>query len=70
MKKRNTNPHRGSSLDAFLEDEGILEEATAKAVKKVLAWQFSEAMREQKVTKAAAPTKAPAGRVEDTVRPG
>ena len=52
MKKRNTNPHRGSSLDAFLEDEGILEEATAKAVKKVLAWQFSEAMREQKVTKA------------------
>ncbi len=53
MKKRNTNPHRGSSLDAFLEDEGILEEATAKAVKKVLAWQFSEAMREQNVTKAA-----------------
>lgn len=53
MKKRNTNPHRGSSLDAFLEDEGTLEEATAKAVKKVLAWQFSEAMREQNVTKAA-----------------
>ena len=53
MRKRKTNLHRGSSLDEFLESEGILEEATAKAVKKVLAWQFSEAMRKQNVTKAA-----------------
>ena len=53
MRKRKANPHRGSSLDEFLEDEGILEEATAKAAKKVLAWQFSEAMRKRNVTKAA-----------------
>lgn len=53
MRKRTANPHRGSSLDEFLEDEGILEEATAKAAKKVLAWQFSEAMRKRRVTKAA-----------------
>ena len=53
MRKRKANPHRGSSLDEFLEDEGILKEATAKAAKKVLAWQFSEAMRKRNVTKAA-----------------
>jgi antitoxin HicB len=46
------NPHRGSTLDEFLEEEGILEEATAKAAKKALAWQFAQAMKEQKVTKA------------------
>lgn len=52
-KKRTTNPHRGSSLDDFLEEEGILEEATARAVKKALAWQFTQAMQQQKVTKSA-----------------
>jgi hypothetical protein len=49
-KKR--NPHRGSRLDEFLEQEGLLEEATAKAVKSVLAWQFSQAMKREGVTKA------------------
>ncbi len=53
MSKKKRNPHRGSSLDEFLEDEGILEEATAKAAKKALAWQFAKAMKEQRVTKAA-----------------
>ncbi len=52
-KGKKTNPHRGSSLDDFLEEEGILEEATAKAAKKALAWQFAQAMKDQKVTKAA-----------------
>ena len=51
--KGKTNPHRGSTLDEFLDEEGILEEATAKAAKKALAWQFARAMKEQKVTKAA-----------------
>jgi len=46
------NPHRGSTLDAFLEEEGLSEEATAKAVKSVLAWQFAQAMRREGVTKA------------------
>ncbi|MCH7865524.1 MAG: Fis family transcriptional regulator, partial [Proteobacteria bacterium] len=35
----------GSTLDSFLEDEGILEEATARAQKKVLAYQLAEAMK-------------------------
>ena len=52
-KGKNANPHRGSSLDEFLEEEGILEEATAKAAKKALAWQFAQAMKERNVTKAA-----------------
>jgi len=52
MNKKKTNPHRGSSLDDFLEKEGILEEATAKAAKKALAWQFAQAMKEQNITKA------------------
>ena len=44
MSKKKTNPHSGSSLDDFLEEEGILEEATAKAAKKALAWQFTRAI--------------------------
>ncbi len=52
MRKKKTNPRRGSSLDNFLAEEGILEEATAKAAKKALAWQFAQAMKDQKVTKA------------------
>ena len=64
MKKTKVNPHRGSSLDDFLEEEGILEEATAKAVKKVLAWQFSEAMREQNMTKAVLARKMKTSRAQ------
>ena len=46
------NPHIGSSLEAFLEEEGRLEEATATAVKRVLAWQIAERMKEERITKA------------------
>ena len=50
MSKRK-NPHIGSSLDDFLQEEGIYEEVTAKALKKVLAWKFAQAMKAQRVTK-------------------
>ena len=53
MRKKRANRHRGSSLDEFLEEEGLLEEVTAKAVKKALAWQLTRAMEEQRMTKAA-----------------
>lgn len=43
--------HRGSSLESFLEEEGILEEATVKAIKSVIAWQLAEEMRKKKITK-------------------
>jgi antitoxin HicB len=41
----------GSSLDDFLEEEGILEEATARAQKRVLAWQLDQAMKQRGLTK-------------------
>jgi DNA-binding Xre family transcriptional regulator len=49
MKK---NPHIGSSLDDFLKEEGLYEDATNYAVKRVLAWQVEKAMHEQGITKA------------------
>ena len=45
------NPRIGSSLDDFLKAEGLFEEATNYAVKRVLAWQVEKAMREQGLTK-------------------
>jgi antitoxin HicB len=40
--------HMGSSIDSFLKEEGIFEEAQAKAVKEVVAWQLAEAMKKKK----------------------
>ena len=47
------DPHSGSSFDDFLEAEGIREEVEAVAIKKVLAWQLSQEMRQQKRTEQA-----------------
>ena len=44
--------HMGSSIDDFLKEEGIFEEAQAQAVKEVVAWQLAEAMRTKKISKA------------------
>jgi antitoxin HicB len=43
--------HMGSSIDDFVKEEGIFEEAQAQAVKEVVAWQLSEAMKEKKISK-------------------
>ena len=48
MKKK---PHIGSSFSDFLKEEGIYEEVTTHAIKRVLAWQIEQAMREQGITK-------------------
>jgi predicted XRE-type DNA-binding protein len=45
------NKHSGSSLDYWLEEEGLLEDATAVAVKRVIAWQILQAMEQQQITK-------------------
>jgi DNA-binding Xre family transcriptional regulator len=45
------NPHIGSSLDDFLKEEGMHEDATNYAVKRVLAWQIQKAMQEKALTK-------------------
>ena len=49
MKKK--NPHIGSSLDDFLKEEGILEEARAVALKEALAWQVQKAMKRKRINK-------------------
>ena len=37
--------HIGSGFDDFLSEEAMLEEATAVAIKRVIAWQINEAMK-------------------------
>jgi DNA-binding phage protein len=46
-----TNPHLGSSFDSFLEQEGVLEDVTARALKRVLARQLSALMKDQGLNK-------------------
>ena len=41
----------GSSFDHFLSEEGILDGATIVAVKRVIAWQIAQAMKDQGITK-------------------
>ncbi|MBZ0160115.1 MAG: helix-turn-helix domain-containing protein [bacterium] len=41
----------GSSIDDFLKEEGIFEEAQAKAIKEVVAWQLADAMKKQHISK-------------------
>jgi antitoxin HicB len=43
--------HIGSSIDDFLKEEGIFEEAQAQAIKEVVAWQLAEAMKKKKISK-------------------
>lgn len=45
------NPHRGTSLEDFLDEEGIREEAAVAAVKRVIAWQLKQEMEKRKLTK-------------------
>lgn len=45
------NKHRGSGIDDFLKEEGVLEEFQARAVKEVIAWQLGEAMKARKLSK-------------------
>lgn len=51
MPKKKKNPHQGSTFESFLKEEGIYEEVTAGAMKRVLAWQIAQAMKKQHVTK-------------------
>ncbi|SDR20269.1 XRE family transcriptional regulator [Paraburkholderia tuberum] len=51
------NQHIGSNFDDFLAEEAILEEATATAMKRVIAWQIEQEMRAQHLSKTAMATK-------------
>jgi antitoxin HicB len=45
--KKAKNPHWGSTLDEFLDEEGTRDAFQAVAIKEVLAWQIAEAMKTQ-----------------------
>jgi hypothetical protein len=49
----NKNPHIGSLFSDFLKEEGIYEDVTARAIKRVIAWQIEQAMKDQGLTKVA-----------------
>lgn len=42
--------HIGTDFDDFLEGEGLKEDVTAAALKRVIAWQIKEAMKKQGIT--------------------
>jgi predicted XRE-type DNA-binding protein len=46
------NPHWGTTLDTFLNEDGIREAAKAEAVTRVVAWQLTQEMERQGMTKA------------------
>ena len=56
------NKHIGSSFDDFLAGEAMLEEATATAMKRVIARQIEQEMKAQKLTKTAMAERMRAGR--------
>ena len=43
--------HLGSNFDDFLAEEGLLEEAETVGVKRVLAYQINQEMKEQNISK-------------------
>jgi predicted XRE-type DNA-binding protein len=50
--KKNRSYEGLKSLDDFLDEEGIREEVTARAIKRVIALQLQQAMEDQKLSKA------------------
>lgn len=53
MADTKTDPYEGwTSLDEFLDQEGIREEVTARAIKRVIALQLQQAMVDKKMSKA------------------
>ena len=45
------NKFTGSNFNDFLEEDGILEEVSAKAHKRLLALQLADIMKENRITK-------------------
>lgn len=48
---KRANKHIGSNFDDFLKEEGILEEAQAAAIKRVIAIKISKIMKEKNISK-------------------
>jgi len=53
MKRiKRKNLHWGSTLEDFLNEEGVRQAAKAEAVTRVIAWQLADEMKRQGITKA------------------
>lgn len=52
MPRKKAHPSIGSNFEDFLEEDGRLEQATALAIKRVLAWELERAMKESNVSQA------------------
>ena len=59
-----TNPHWGTTLDEFLTEDGIREAAKAEAVTSVVAWQLTQEMERQGMTKAVLAERMHTSRVQ------
>lgn len=55
MKK--SNKHAGSNFDDFLNEEGLLPEVEAVAIKRVIAYKIAQSMEKNHLTKTAMATK-------------
>jgi len=49
--RRRKNPHVASDFDSFLAEEGLLEDTELVALKRVIAYQIQELMRDKDMTK-------------------
>ena len=49
MKKKNR--HIGSSFDSFLEEHDLLADTSLSAIKRVIAWQVTQAMERDELSK-------------------
>lgn len=45
------NAHKGSTFDSFLEEEGLLDQVEATAIKRVITYQIEQAMKKQHMSK-------------------
>jgi len=45
------NKHKGSTFDSFLEEEGLLEDAEAIPIKRIIAFELSKKMKKAHLSK-------------------
>lgn len=50
-KRQRRYDHTGSTLDSLLDEDGVLADVEARAIKRVIAWQLAQAMKTQGLSK-------------------
>ncbi|MBI1309805.1 helix-turn-helix domain-containing protein [bacterium] len=51
MKSKKKNPHLGSDFDDFLAEEGLLADVESVAIKRVVAFQIAQLIKQQNISK-------------------